>query len=72
MQAVYLPPPPVLIRATVQYPLGLFEKLSSGGGWATLFFRPLHPQDKLGVRAPRPPGHVSALINPPDYGSNTP
>ena len=36
------------------------------------FFRPLHPQDTQGVRAPRPPGHVSALINPPHYGSNMP
>ena len=36
------------------------------------FFRPLHPQDKHGVRAPRPPGHVSALINQPHYGSNMP
>ena len=41
--------------------LGLFQKLSSGGA---LFFRPLHTQDTHGVRAPRPPGHVSALINP--------
>ena len=38
----------------------------------TSFFRPLHPQDKHGVRAPRPPGHVSVLINPPHYGSNMP
>ena len=37
-----------------------------------IFFRPLHPQDTHGVRAPRPPGHVSALINLPHYGSNTP
>ena len=37
-----------------------------------IFFRPLHPQDKHGVGAPRPPGHVSALINPPHYGSNVP
>ena len=36
------------------------------------FFRPLHPQDTHGVRAPRPPGNVSALINPPHYGSNMP
>ena len=34
-------------------------------GGAHFFFRPLHPQDTHGVRAPRPPGHVSALINPP-------
>ena len=46
--------------------------LMQGGGWATFFFRPLHPQDTHGVRAPRPPGHVSALINLPHYGSNTP
>ena len=25
--------------------------------------RPLHPQETHGVRAPQPPGHVSALIN---------
>ena len=42
------------------------------GGLATFFFRPLHPQDKHGMRAPWPPGHVSALINPPHYGSNMP
>ena len=41
-------------------------------GWATFFFRLLHPQDTHGVRAPQPPGHVSALINPPHYGSNMP
>ena len=41
------------------------------GGGALFFFRPLHPQDTHGVRAPRPPGHVSALINLPHYGSNT-
>ena len=37
-----------------------------------IFCRPLHPKDKHGVRAPRPPGHVSALINPHHYayGSN--
>ena len=40
--------------------LGLFQKLSSGGAH---FFRPLHPQDTHGVRGPRPPGHVSVLIN---------
>ena len=37
----------------------------------TGFSRPLHPQDKHGVRAPQPPGHLSALINPPHYRSNT-
>ena len=37
----------------------------------TIFFRPLHSQDIHGVRGPRPPGHVSALINLPHYGSNT-
>ena len=31
---------------------------------AAFFFRPLHLQDTHGVGAPRPPGHVSALINP--------
>ena len=41
-------------------------------GEATFFFRPLHPQDTQGVRAPRPPGHVSALIKPPHHGSNMP
>ena len=41
-------------------------------GGAHFFFRPLHIQDTHGVRAPRPPGHVSALINPPHYGSNMP
>ena len=41
-------------------------------GGAFFFRRPLHPQDTQGVRAPRPPGHVSALINPRDYGSNMP
>ena len=41
-------------------------------GGPHFFFRPLHPQDTQGVRAPRPPGHVSALINPPHYGSNMP
>ena len=50
--------------------LGLFQKLSWGGH--IFFFRSLHPQDKHGVRAPRPPGHVSALINQPHYGSNMP
>ena len=39
----------------------------------TFVFRPLHPQDKHGVRAPpQPRGHASALINPPHYGSNMP
>ena len=33
-----------------------------GGG--TFFFRPLHSQDTHGVRAPRPSGHLSALMNP--------
>ena len=45
--------------APAWYSLGLFQKLSSGG--AHFFFRPLHPQDIHGVRAPRPLGHVSAL-----------
>ena len=39
---------------------------------AAFFFRPLHPQDTHGVSAPRPPGHVSALINPPHYELNMP
>ena len=51
--------------------LGLFQKLSSRGV-SHIFFRPLHLQDTQGVGAPRPPGHVSALINPPHYGSNMP
>ena len=42
------------------------------GGGATFFFRRLHPQDTHRVRAPRPPGHVCALINPPHYRSNMP
>ena len=42
------------------------------GEWAAFVFRPLHPKDTHGVGAPRPPGHVSALINSPHYGSNTP
>ena len=37
-----------------------------------LFFQTLHPQDTHGVRAPRPPVHISALINLPHYGSNMP
>ena len=41
-------------------------------GGAAFFFRPLHPQDTHGVRAPQPPGHVSALINLPHYESNMP
>ena len=58
------------IKVTLDPMLGLFQKLSLGG--AHIFLRPLHPQDTHGVRAPRPPGHVSALINLPHYGSNTP
>ena len=43
------------------------------GGGPHFFFRHLHPQDRHGVRAPPPSGHVSALITPrPHYGSNTP
>ena len=34
------------------------------GGGPHFFFRPLHPQDTHGVRAPWPPGHVSVFINP--------
>ena len=41
-------------------------------GGAHFFWRPLHPQDTHGVGAPPPPGHVSALINLPHYGSNMP
>ena len=69
------PPPhiasglPLTITLPLLPSLGLFQKLSWGG---TFFFRPLHPQDTHGVRAPQPPGHVSALINPPHYVSNTP
>ena len=51
--------------------LGLFQKLSSGR-WATFFSDPSTPQDTHGVRAPRPPGQISALINPPHYGANMP
>ena len=43
-----------------------------GGGVSHIFFRPLHPQDTQGVRAPRPPGHINALIKPPHCGSNMP
>ena len=31
------------------------EIILRGVGWATVFFRPLHPQDKHGVRAPPTP-----------------
>ena len=48
------------------------EIILRGGGVGRIFFRPLHPQDTQGIRASRPPGHVSALINPPHYGSNMP
>ena len=43
-----LPPP------NTKESLGLFQKLSSGGV-GCIFFRPLHPQDKHGVRAPPDP-----------------
>ena len=59
-----------VIESVIALTLGLFQKLSSRG--PLFFFRPLHPQDTHGVRAPRPPGHVSALIDPPHYGSNMP
>ena len=59
-----------MYRQTYQC-LGLFQKLSLGGG-PHFFSRPLHTQDTHGVRAPQPPGHISALINPPHYGSNIP
>ena len=51
--------------------LGLFQKLSSGG---ELFFSdPSTPRTHMESEPPpRPPGHVSALINLPHYGSNTP
>ena len=51
--------------------VGLFQKFSSEGG-PHFFFRLLHPLDTRGVGASWPPGHVSALINPPHYRSNTP
>ena len=38
-----------------------------------IFFQtPPPPRTHRGVRAPRPPGHVSALIKLPHYGSNMP
>ena len=52
--------------------VGAVPEIILSGGWAAVFYRSLHPQDKHGVRAPWPPGHVSALINPPHYRSNTP
>ena len=48
---------------------GCFRNYPQGGAH---FFRPLHPQDTHGVKAPRPPAHVSALINAAHYGSNMP
>ena len=38
----------------------------------TFFFRPSTPRTHMESEPPRPPGHVSALINLPHYGSNTP
>ena len=64
--------PLISVYMTVQIrytPKGCSRNYPWGG---TFFFRPLHPQDTQGVGAPRPPGHVSALIKPPHYGSNMP
>ena len=36
------------------------------------FLDPSTPRTHMGSEPPRPPGHVSALINPPHYGSNIP
>ena len=36
------------------------------------FFQTPPPPGETWSQPPRPPGHVSALINPPHYGSNTP
>ena len=55
-----------------EWELRAVPEIILGGGRAHFFFRPLHPQDTHGVRAPQPPGHISALINLPHYGSNTP
>ena len=59
-------------NSSIIHPRKVCSRNYPQGGWATFFFRPLHPQDTHGVRAPRPPGHVCALINPPHYGSNMP
>ena len=45
-------------------PKGCSRNYPQWGSGPHFFFRPLHPQDTHGVRAPWPPGHVSALINP--------
>ena len=43
------------------------------GGWAACFFSdPSTPRTHVESEPPRPLGHVSALINPPHYGSNMP
>ena len=54
----------------IRYYLGLFQKLSAWGG--IFFLDPSIPRTHVESEPPRPPGHVSALINPPHYGSNTP
>ena len=41
-------------------------------GGPHIFFQTPPPQDTHGIRAPRSPGHISALINLPHYGSNMP
>ena len=46
--------------------LGLFQKLSSGGGGPLFFFSDSStPKTRMESEPPRPPGHVSAFINPP-------
>ena len=51
--------------------LGLFQKLSAGGGHFFLQTSP-PPGQTWSQSPPRPPGHVSALINTPHYGANMP
>ena len=41
-------------------------------GVATFFSDPSTPRTHMESEPPRPPGHISALINLPHYGSNTP
>ena len=52
--------------------LGLFQKLSSGGGGQQFLSDPSTPRTNMESEPPRPPGHVSALITPPHYGSSMP
>ena len=59
--------------------LKLEDKLESKGcsrkyprGGPHFFSDPSTPRTHMESESPRPPGHVSALINLPHYGSNTP